>query len=107
MICSMTAGRIKFNMKKVMKKIMEWIIFELLFAGLAVFFSLFMAFQVTVIRNHNLQDISIFNIDYRELMIFALISSFLMVPVMTIIATVFKIVIDVEGDEQNNEKEQA
>ena len=103
----MTAGRIKFNMKKVMKKIMEWIIFELLFAGLAVLFSLFMAFQETVIRFHNPQDISLFNIDYSKVMLFTRILSFLTVPVMTIIATVFKIVIDVEGDQQNNEKEQA
>ncbi|PYG84890.1 hypothetical protein LY28_03511 [Ruminiclostridium sufflavum DSM 19573] len=94
-------------MKKVMKKIMEWIIFELLFAGLAILFSLFMAFQATVARNHNLQDISLFNIDYSKVMIFTRILSFLTVPVMTIIATVFKIVIDAEGDERNHEKKQS
>lgn len=89
-------------MKKVMKKIMEWIIFELLFAGTAVFFSFCVAFYATVIRYH----ISLFNIDYSELMTFTLIFSFLTVPVMTIIAAVFKIVIYIEGDEQNHEKAQ-
>ncbi|QNU67671.1 hypothetical protein EHE19_004135 [Ruminiclostridium herbifermentans] len=52
----------------------------------------------TVIRYHNPQEISLFNIDYSKVMLFTRILSFLTVPVMTIIATVFKIVIDVEGD---------